>query len=83
MGPKFQFGAHVKDVITGLSGYVTGRVEYMTGCTQYIVQPTLKADGAYQEGRWTDQERLVLSGDASIELPSHDSDGPDIAAPMK
>lgn len=60
---KFQFGVHVKDVISGLSGYVTGRVTYMTGCTQYIVQPTLGGDGKYREGHWVDgrahrQQRL-------------------------
>ena len=79
---KFELGAKVKDSITGFSGTVTGRVEYLTGCAQYVIQPPLNAKGDFVDGRWMDEDRLVV-----LDEPKHEIDvqraGPDYPAPIK
>jgi hypothetical protein len=64
-----QHGAKVKDQITGFDGHVTGRADYITGCNQILVQPRTNKEGAYVEGRWFDEHRLVVIAGESIALP--------------
>lgn len=56
----FEFGDKVKDTITGFEGTVTGYTLFITGCAQYSVQPRIKTDGDFVEGRWIDEDRLEL-----------------------
>lgn len=58
---KFEFGDKVKDTITDFEGEVTGYTLFITGCAQYSVQPKLKKDGDWVEGRWFDEDRLELT----------------------
>ena len=76
-----ELGSTVKDVISGITGIVTGKVEYLTGCKQMLIQPRSK-DGEYVEPRWFDEDRLELMSDATLRLPVK-SQGFDKAAPKR
>lgn len=58
------FGTHVRDIITGQTGIVTGYCTYITGCDQYLLQPPAKAaDNSPGEVRWVDYARLKPTGE--------------------
>ena len=58
---KYDMGIHVRDVINGYEGAITGRAQYLTGCTQYLVIPTeLDKDKKIQDGHWIDEGRLEV-----------------------
>lgn len=57
---KFEFGAKVRDKVTGFEGVVTARCEYMTGCIQYVVVPTVDKDGKEGKSTWMDEARMEL-----------------------
>lgn len=56
------FGTHVRDIITGQTGTVTGYTTYITGCDQYLIQPGAKPDGTPSESVWRDVARLKPTG---------------------
>lgn len=82
---KVKIGQSAVDTITGFSGVVTGCARYLTGCTQFLLQPALKDDGSWSEGRWFDTARLELHEDGvTVSLPRASvSPGPDKQAPVK
>ena len=82
---QFDSGEHVRDVVTGFAGIVTGRVDYITGCNQYLVQAKATKDGAVLDGRWLDEQRLVRANGKRVVLPDgHDvRPGADMPAPVK
>lgn len=51
-------GSKVRDQITGFEGIATSRIEYITGCVQFGVLPPIKADGAYPNCEYIDEQRL-------------------------
>lgn len=60
---KFQMGEYVKDIITGLEGFVMGYTVYHTGCTHYgILRSKLKEDGDIPDWVWLDSSRLRSLG---------------------
>jgi len=78
---KFQFGDHVKDKFTGLTGHVVAYTVYYTGCihvaiirsgerkvkdVDHYISNALKDDGAYRDWEWLDQLRLELLEDGHI-----------------
>lgn len=65
---RIAMGIAVQDVISGLTGIVTGQVRYITGCDQYQVQPRSK-DGSRPEAQWIDEARLAIVNNDAIELP--------------
>ncbi|PRD42305.1 hypothetical protein C5748_17005 [Phyllobacterium phragmitis] len=73
-----RLGSTVSDIITGLSGVVTGRATYITGCDQYLVAPK---EG--KESRWFDEQRLTLQDAPIIVLDNSNGNGADLAAPVK
>lgn len=78
-----KLGQKAKDKITGFEGVLIGRASYITGCDQYLVQPPLK-DDAFREGKWVDEGRLEITGEAiTPEDVAADKNGCDIAAPIK
>ena len=78
------FGQHVKDIITGFDGFVTGKCNYITGCDQALVTPTLdQKTKAYCEPKWFDVDRLVPGNQKTISLPRQTSVGADLSAPIK
>jgi hypothetical protein len=75
---EVKLGQKAKDVITGFEGRVTGKAQYLTGCEQALLAPGLKADGDLIGGNWFDEDRLVITDEAMIELPQT-ANGPDLA----
>ncbi len=61
----------VRDVVTGLTGTVTGFCHYITGCDQAAVTPPAKEDGTYNGPAWLDISRLQFldGGKAVVEFP--------------
>jgi len=79
-----KFGQTATDTITGFTGVVTGHASYITGCDQYLLQPPCK-DGAWVEGRWFDEGRLVFTDEVKVasETVTGEKNGCDIPAPIK
>lgn len=64
-----EFGSKVQDIVSGITGVVTAKIEYITGCIQYGVQPPADKDGKLPDSYWIDEIRLkVLKG--GIKIPS-------------
>lgn len=82
---KLSIGSKVRDKITGFEGVVTGKASYITGCDQYLVQPPVKADGDFVEGKWCDDGRLTVIEENAVaaEDVTGDANGADIPAPIK
>lgn len=79
-----KLGDFVHDRVTHFTGFVTGRAEYLTGCVQMLVVPRCGADGAYREGQWFDEQRLVLNRNSlAIVLDNSAAKGFDKAAPKR
>lgn len=66
---KYKLGVTVFDIVTGYQGIVTSRVEFLTGCNQYHVQPKLKGNAEFQEGRYFDETRLSQLNEKIVEIP--------------
>jgi hypothetical protein len=79
---RFEHGQTVRDIITGVEGVVTGRVDYITGCNQYLVQPRTAPDGSPREAKWFDEQRLSEVDAERIEL-ANEANGADEEAPIK
>lgn len=58
-----KLGDKIKDLVTGLEGIATGRLEYLNGCVQWLIMPPLDKDGKYQDVQWIDQSQLKVIGD--------------------
>ena len=63
-----ELGTTAKDIVTGFEGVVTGRAQYLTGCDQYVLTPKVK-NGAFQDGRWFDENRLEVTKERIVRLP--------------
>lgn len=55
-----ELGRTVKDVVTGFKGVVTARCVYLNGCVQYDVKPKVNDKGEMIEGKWFDEEQLMV-----------------------
>lgn len=68
---EFDLGDHVRDVVTGLAGYITGRAEHLTGCNTYGVQPVKQSGDASELApyTWFDENRLERTAQARVVLP--------------
>lgn len=63
---KFELKAKAKDMITGFSGIIMGRIDYATGCRQYLINPgKIGKEGAPMESQWFDEDRIMLIGGVS------------------
>lgn len=63
-----ELGTTANDVVTGFEGVVTGRAQYLTGCDQYVLTPKVEK-GAFQDGRWFDENRLEMVRGKVLRLP--------------
>lgn len=62
---KFHMGELVRDLISGLEGYVVAECQYATGCTHYGIQPPGVNDKREPyEWQYIDETRLVRVADA-------------------
>lgn len=57
--PKVEFGKMYRDRISGFQGICTGMSSFISGCDQVLLVPSVDEKGAYQEGHWFDDERLI------------------------
>lgn len=53
------FNREVRDTLSGFKGKVAGVSAYINGCLQVLVVPPASEEGAYREGQWIDEQRLV------------------------
>lgn len=80
---KVLLGQAVKDIITGFSGVVTGRVEYLTGCNQVLVAPKVGKEGGWVDACWLDEQRVKVLNKKRVTLDNRTSPGFDKAAPKR
>ena len=83
---KHDLGVHAKDIVTGFTGVIVGRVQYLTGCNQYLVQAKKKDKSEFGERTWLDEHRLEINAKKKIlVLPEPDDKkyGADAEAPKK
>jgi len=60
----FELGMEAEDVVTGLTGIITAKVEYLTGCIQFCLKPKgIKPDGDTKEGHYIDENQLRYIGE--------------------
>lgn len=78
-----KLGQKAKDKVTGFSGRITGRTTYLTGCDQYLIQPTAKSEGEFQDARWFDEQRLSVFDETDVLTLENQRAGADVAAPIK
>jgi hypothetical protein len=73
-----------RDLITGFSGIITGKVHYITGCNQLLLTPSIGADGKPGEAQWIDEQRVELEGsDPAVALTGPVGYGPDREPPKR
>lgn len=74
---KFNFGDSAKDIVSGLTGIITGRFEYINGCVRYQLDPPkLNKEGKPQEGFIFDEGQIVLVKAGAVKIPAKDTGGP-------
>lgn len=75
-----------RDMVTGFKGTVIGFCTYTTGCNQYLLAPSVGADGDFKESRWFDEARLQVLEERqdikNVDLVG-DTNGADRPAPSK
>lgn len=79
---KFKFRDMVRDEITGFAGVVTASANYITGCQQFFVQPGVKDDKTWQDGKWFDENRLVKIGDVESLVAASNDESPRRGGPQ-
>ena len=75
MRTEICFGDKCKDVVTGFTGIVTGKLEYINGCVQLLLSPKMKKDGTLAENHWFDIERIEVLQSKKINLVVEPSGG--------
>jgi hypothetical protein len=78
---EIKLGDQVKDIISGFEGIVTGACKYLTGCTQFSVIPRVDDKGNFSEGHWFDEDRLVVTEESVVSIPSNSNGGSTADAP--
>ena len=68
-----KLGQKVRDVVTGLEGVATAKVEYINGCVQFGVQPPA-SDGKCPDSVYIDHQRLEMVSEGPS-MPSSDTGG--------
>lgn len=72
---EIKLGKKVKDIVTGMEGIATARVEYLNGCVQYCVRPPIDKDGKLQECMYIDVQQLEVIGEG-VTVGSVSTGGP-------
>jgi hypothetical protein len=82
-GPEL-LGYKCQDRVTGFVGVATGFCQYLSGCHQILLVPTVAADGAFRDGQWFDQQRvLLLPAESRVTLDNGATPGFDKEAPKR
>jgi hypothetical protein len=80
MNTEIKLGHRIKDIVTGLTGIATARIEYLNGCVQFCVQPSCDKDGKRPEALYIDHQQLVFV-DEGISIDGLGTGGPSGNAP--
>lgn len=77
-------GMPARDKVRGMSGVITSVCFDLSGCVQAAIAPPLDKDGKLPDAVWHDVQRLEITGDRTMPLPTfrHQAtqDGPNGAA---
>lgn len=61
MAHKFKLGNKIRDLVSGLEGITTGRIEYLNGCVQYNIHPEAKdGDSKNEKVYYYDEQQCEL-----------------------
>jgi len=75
-------GQKARDIVTGLEGIVTGKIEYINGCIQFCLTPKAGKNGIAPDGLWIDWQRVEIKDDGvRNKFFSSRSGGPSSEAP--
>jgi len=55
-----ELGFKVRDIVSGIEGIVTARVEYLNGCVQYCVNSKVDKDGNMPKSHYIDDGQLEI-----------------------
>lgn len=55
-----ELGQKAHDKITGFTGIITAKVTYISGCDQYCLQPPVDEKGEARDGKYFDEQRIVV-----------------------
>jgi hypothetical protein len=81
---EVELGKEARDVITGFTGIVTGKVRYISGCNQTLLTPSVGADGTPKDPGWFDDQRVVpVENGRTVSLNNARTPGPDKQAPKR
>lgn len=78
---KYELGKEGKDIITGFSGIIVGRVQYLFGCNQYGLAAKAISEKGKGETQYFDEGRIEVIGDGikpsevAAERPGADHNG--------
>lgn len=61
-----QLGNKVEDVVTGLQGIASSKVEYLNGCVQFGVKPRVGEDGKMPDAVYIDVQQLIYLGEGVL-----------------
>jgi len=72
---KIKLGQKIRDIVTGMEGIATAKVEYLNGCIQYCLRPAMDKDGKLPEASYVDEGQLEVIGDG-VSVEPRDTGGP-------
>ena len=76
-----KLGQKVRDIVTGLEGVATARIEYLNGCVQYCIKPPIR-DGKSSDAEYIDHQQLeVVDDGVHAQLNPTRTGGPVMDAP--
>jgi len=64
---KIEIGHVVRDVVSGMKGVATARVEYFGGATEIAIQAQALKDGPTQDLKWAPETRIEYVRDSEGE----------------
>lgn len=80
MAHKFKLGSKIRDMVSGLTGITTSRIEYLNGCIQYSIRMPLKETAVnLPESYWFDEAQLEFI-DNGIVVEQKSNGGPESIA---
>jgi len=71
---KYENGYKAKDMVTGLKGVITARVDYLTGCNQYALTPDVGKDNSMKESYFIDESRIEILSKKPISFKKNKKD---------
>lgn len=80
---RIELGDRVRDVLTGIEGFVFGITSYVTGCDHIGIKRTgTKPDGGSHDMHWVDEPTAEVLEKAALKLPGDTSNGNNGGPPL-